>query len=96
VAARSYLTEQLGAAFADVADRYRLLAGRTPNNRQDPGAIVCACFEVGRNQIINAVASGRCRSVDAVGTATGAGTSCGSCRTEIGGLIHSTHVAKAG
>ena len=95
-AARSYLADQLSATFDDAGARYRLLAGRTPSNRRDPGAIICACFEVGRNDILDAVASGRCVSVEAVGTATRAGTSCGSCRVEIGGLIHAARVAKAG
>lgn len=95
-AARDYLADQLSVTFNDAGARYRLLAGRIPNDRPDPGPIVCACFEVGRNQILDAVASGRFISVEAVGAATRAGTNCGSCRTEIGGLIHATRIAKAG
>jgi assimilatory nitrate reductase catalytic subunit len=95
-AARSYLADQLSVMFDDAGARYRLLAGRTPNNRRDPGPIICACFEVGRNEILDAVVSGRCVNAEAVGAATGAGTNCGSCRTDIGGLIHAARVAKAG
>ena len=95
-AARGYLADQLGAASDDAGARYRLLAGRAPSNRPDPGPIVCACFEVGRNQIITAIASGNGSSVEAVGAATCAGTNCGSCRAEIGGLIHAAGIAKAG
>jgi len=94
-AARGYLTDQLSEMFDDAGARYRLLAGRTPNDRRDPGPIVCVCLEVGRNDIIDAIASGSCVSVEAVGAATRAGTSCGSCRTEIGGLIHAARVANA-
>ncbi|MCA8928264.1 MAG: (2Fe-2S)-binding protein, partial [Alphaproteobacteria bacterium] len=43
-----------------------------------------------------AAAVGGCANVDAVGAATGAGTNCGSCRAEIGRLIHDHALAEAG
>ncbi len=95
-AARDFLAGQLGVTFDDAGARYHLLAGRIPSNRQDPGPIVCACFEVGRNQIVDAIVSGRCGTVEAVGTVTRAGTNCGSCRAEIGGLMHAARIAQAG
>jgi len=94
--ARRYLADQLGATFDDAPARYRLLAGRVPNDRPDPGPIVCNCFEIGRNEILSAVVSGKAASIEAVGAATRAGTNCGSCRTEIGKLIHASRIQKAG
>ncbi len=95
-AARDYLADQLGQTFDAAADRYRLLAARAPSDRPDHGPIVCACFEVGRNQIIAAATSAGCASIDAIGAMTRAGTNCGSCRAEIGGLINAARIAKAG
>jgi assimilatory nitrate reductase catalytic subunit len=94
--ARSFLADQLGATFADTADRYRLLAGRAGAGQRDKGPIVCACLEVGRNDILQALAGGCAPTVDAVGEATRAGTNCGSCRAEIRGMIDATRHAKAG
>ncbi|MEQ1611918.1 MAG: (2Fe-2S)-binding protein, partial [Hyphomicrobiaceae bacterium] len=93
--ARGYIAEQIGRTFDDANGRYRLLAGRPGSGTRDVGPIVCACHEVGRNDILDAVGAGCC-TVDAVGAATRAGTNCGSCRAEIGGLIHATRLAHAG
>jgi assimilatory nitrate reductase catalytic subunit len=63
------------------------LAGRPAANRPDPGATVCACLNVGINTIRDAILSGRALTVTALGEALGAGTSCGSCRPELAGLL---------
>jgi assimilatory nitrate reductase catalytic subunit len=83
--ARTWLAECLGAEFAR-ADRLRLLAGRPGGLSRDRGAIVCACFDVGRNEILEAIAGG-CANVVEVGAAVKAGTNCGSCRAEISKLV---------
>jgi assimilatory nitrate reductase catalytic subunit len=70
------------------ARRSDVLAGRPGADRPDTGAIVCACLSVGINGIVEAI-NGGCDSVDAIGVATGAGTNCGSCRSEIQGIIAS-------
>ncbi len=95
-APRGWITEQLIGEAAIDSSRLRLLAGRAPANAPDRGAIVCACFEVGFNQIAAAVTTGGCMSVAAVGAALQAGTNCGSCRTEIGRIIDANRLAKAG
>ncbi|MEO0938363.1 MAG: molybdopterin-dependent oxidoreductase [Pseudomonadota bacterium] len=64
----------------------RALAGRPAEGAPDAGPIVCSCMAVGRNQILGAIDAGA-RTLDAVGTSCGAGTSCGSCRAEISGLL---------
>ncbi|HRD76672.1 MAG TPA: nitrate reductase [Hyphomicrobiaceae bacterium] len=92
---RVWLAEHLARDIASPADRLRLLAGRPGAGERDAGPIVCACFAVGANDIAAAVARGS-TSIAAVGAATSAGTNCGSCRAEIGRLIHAARVAKAG
>jgi assimilatory nitrate reductase catalytic subunit len=94
--ARDFIADQLDTAVEAPAARFRLLAGRAPAGQPDAGPIVCACFEVGRNRILEAIRSGDCSSIEKVGAATNAGTNCGSCRAEIGELIHATRLAKAG
>lgn len=91
---RGWLIGQLGQALEGAA-RLRLLAGRAGDGAADPGALVCACFSVGINQITGAIKAGAC-TVEAVGACLKAGTNCGSCRMEIGRLIDASSTAKAG
>ena len=63
------------------------LAGHPGADRPDPGATVCACLNVGINTIREAIQTRRALSVAALGAALGAGTSCGSCRPELAGLL---------
>lgn len=63
------------------------LAGRARMDAPDPGPTVCACLNVGLNTIRAAIVNGSAMSVDALGQALGAGTSCGSCRPELAALI---------
>ena len=66
-------------------ERRSLLAGR-PAEGPAPEPPICVCMGVGMTAIRAAIAGG-CRSVDAVGVATKAGTNCGSCRPEIATLL---------
>jgi assimilatory nitrate reductase catalytic subunit len=79
--ARDHLANRLNAAEPMV------LAGRPSADVPDPGATVCACLNVGVNTIREAIQSGRALTVAALGEALGAGTSCGSCRPELAGLL---------
>lgn len=76
-------------------ERLALLSGRSPVAAPAVGRIVCACFNVGINQLTAAVASG-CATVEAVGVKLSAGTNCGSCRPEIRNIIngHRAHAAE--
>jgi assimilatory nitrate reductase catalytic subunit len=67
-------------------ERFQVLAGRAPADMPDPGAIVCSCFQVGCNQISEAVRNGA-NSVQMIGGVSKAGTNCGSCRSEIQSLL---------
>ncbi|ARE40373.1 Assimilatory nitrate reductase large subunit [Rhodovulum sp. P5] len=79
---RPHVAAQIGAeGTLDV------LSGRPGANRPEPGPTVCACFEVGVNTIMAAIQSQRLTSVEEIGTALRAGTSCGSCRPELATLL---------
>ncbi len=92
--ARDLVVAALTATFDDSRARLRVLAGRAGGDTVDAGPTVCACFNVGRNTIIAAIAAGA-STADAIGKATSAGTNCGSCRAELGGMLHATHHQKA-
>ncbi|MDP2517959.1 nitrate reductase [Shimia thalassica] len=64
-----------------------ILAGRPGADQPDPGAIVCACFNVGVNTIIDAIVQKDLISVDQIGIALEAGSNCGSCRPELAALL---------
>jgi assimilatory nitrate reductase catalytic subunit len=64
-----------------------LLAGRPATPAPDRGPIVCVCFDVGMNSILDAIATQALTSVEAVGAALHAGTNCGSCRPAIARLL---------
>lgn len=70
-------------------DRKWLLHGVKPGVRADSAPIVCACAGVSAKKINDAIAAGA-GDADAVGAATGAGVTCGSCRPEIKRLIAQT------
>ena len=80
--ARQYLAWMLGTV-----PEMTILAGRPGMNRPDPGAMICACFDVGVNTIADAIAKQGLITVDALGAALRAGTNCGSCRPELRALI---------
>jgi assimilatory nitrate reductase catalytic subunit len=87
--ARSWIVERLGELVAP-AERLRLLAGRPVAEARDRGPIVCACFDVGRNEILETAAElGEAATVAAIGACLKAGANCGSCRGEIAKLIAS-------
>ena len=73
-----------------------LLAGRPGADRRDPGATVCACFDVGENTILAAIAERNLADVEAVGRALRAGTGCGSCLPEIRALLGAAAIPAGG
>ena len=83
---RDWLAELFALEELSPMDRALLLVGRAPGQPIETGPIVCACRGVRQAKIEAAIAEG-CGSVDAVAEATGAGSSCGSCRPEIARLL---------
>ncbi|MBV8107739.1 MAG: molybdopterin-dependent oxidoreductase [Hyphomicrobiales bacterium] len=91
---RSWAVDQLSADFADHRARIAVVAGRPGKGLVEKGATVCSCFAVGAKQIAAAVMSG-CVTVEAVGQVLQAGTNCGSCRSEIKGIIDANRLEAA-
>jgi assimilatory nitrate reductase catalytic subunit len=83
---RDWLAELFAKAPLPPEQRALLLVGRPPGQPLDTSPIVCACRGVRRSRIEAAAAAG-CDTIDAIGEATGAGASCGSCRPEIGRML---------
>ena len=87
---REWLIAQLASAAPGPME---LLAGRPAVPLPDRGPVVCVCFDVGMNTIVEAIAGQRLLSVEAVGAALSAGTNCGSCKPTIRRLIGETKEA---
>jgi assimilatory nitrate reductase catalytic subunit len=85
---RVWLGSLFGEKPLDAGQRRWLLSGRARDGELDTGAVVCACFGVGRRAIESTIAGG-CRDVRALGTRLRAGTNCGSCVPELRRLIAS-------
>ncbi|WP_417519767.1 molybdopterin-dependent oxidoreductase [Minwuia sp.] len=83
---REWLIGQLGQTITDPAQQHRILAGRPGDGNAGPGAMVCACNNVGAQTITEAISVGA-NTVRCVGERTGAGTGCGSCQGEIGRML---------
>lgn len=79
----SWLGRNLGAA-QDPAS-WKKLAG-DDSAGADPGRLICSCFEVGENQIVNAIKSG-CADAGQLGVWLRCGTNCGSCVPELTQLV---------
>ena len=86
---RDYLAGLPGSEAAGV------LTGRAPLDLPDPGPVLCSCFSVGINTILDAIETRGLMTVDAIGEALEAGTNCGSCRPEIADLLTRVNMAEA-
>lgn len=82
VLSRSAAVAYIGTAI----DPLVALAGRAAADQPDCGATVCACFNVGRTTLVNAISAGA-DTLAQLGDATCAGTNCGSCKPELGALL---------
>jgi assimilatory nitrate reductase catalytic subunit len=80
--ARTHVAGLLGKDISTLA----ALAGRAGADQPDPGATVCACFDVGINTLRAEIANGA-QTVPELCQRTGAGTNCGSCKPELAILI---------
>ena len=84
-AARDWLAGQLGCVITGPT-RLAILSGQPGKDAGDPGPQVCSCLGVGRNTILDAI-DGGAGTLNAIGACTGAGTNCGSCRSDIRKLL---------
>ena len=83
--------EWLGSLFSEEAlseaARISILTGRPANAAADIGPVICACFSVGRDALIQAIRSQQLVSTEEIGETLDAGTNCGSCIPELNALI---------
>ncbi|BBN59947.1 nitrate reductase [Hydrogenovibrio marinus] len=70
-------------------ERRSLLAGKA-SGAKDAGKIICSCFSVGFNTIVEAIQNDHLTSVEAIGQALKAGTNCGSCVPELQEILQET------
>ena len=82
----SVVKELFAAETLTDAQRRMLLSGRASDGVRSAGAVVCACFGVGRTTICNAIAAGAQTPAE-IGRRLKAGTNCGSCVPELKQLI---------
>jgi assimilatory nitrate reductase catalytic subunit len=69
------------------AQRASLLSGKPSRGEPERGRTVCACFNVGRNTLVEAIRQQGLTSVEAIGALLQAGTNCGSCVPELRALL---------
>ncbi|MFT4021088.1 MAG: molybdopterin-dependent oxidoreductase [Acinetobacter sp.] len=67
--------------------RKALLAGAAMSGANSDGPLVCSCFKVGKNRIVDAIKSNNLTNEKQVTACLKAGGNCGSCLPEIRGLI---------
>lgn len=67
--------------------RKALLAGLPMSAQSNEGAVVCSCFKVGKNKIIETIKAQNISDEKQVTACLKAGGNCGSCLPEIRGLI---------
>ncbi len=79
---RTWLGDLFTEAELDDRSRMHLLAGQA-SGAKDVGAIVCSCFGVGINTIVEAIHENKLVTPEAIGAALKAGTNCGSCVPEL-------------
>jgi assimilatory nitrate reductase catalytic subunit len=91
---RAVDTQWLAGLFAEPGlsplQRADLIAGKPAGAQADTGPIICACFSLGRNQLIAAIQAHHLFDAKALGACTQAGTNCGSCLPELKALIAQT------
>ncbi len=84
---RSWLIDLFDKKVLTESQRRHLLAASPPTGQVDNGDIICSCFGVGRNVIVNGICEAGLDTPEAIGSALRAGTNCGSCIPELRNLI---------
>ncbi|WP_076418629.1 nitrate reductase [Colwellia sp. UCD-KL20] len=83
-----FIEKQIGKKH-NPKTRFKLLSALDSDGSLDVGEIICSCFQVGEKTIKQAIASGDCSSVEALGKQLKCGTNCGSCIPELKAFISS-------
>lgn len=61
---------------------------RLMSQQPDQGRLVCACFGVGFNTIVDTITSRQLTTAQQIGEVLQAGTNCGSCVPELKQILH--------
>lgn len=69
------------------AARLNLLSGLPGPGEQEAGKVVCACFSIGRNVLLEAIHSQQLTTTSLIGKSLKAGTNCGFCIPELNKII---------
>jgi assimilatory nitrate reductase catalytic subunit len=83
---RSWLGSVFTKSELDAKTRLNLLAGQL-SGAKDEGKMICSCFGIGLNTIVEAIHKDKLTSVEAIGKALKAGTNCGSCLPELTDIL---------
>jgi len=84
---REWLAAQFREPEIGDAVRPSLLAGGPAQHDGAVAGIVCACFSVARNVLVDVIRAQSLTTAAEIGRILGAGTSCGSCVPELNALI---------
>lgn len=82
----AWLSKQFQQSIDTPAQRMSLLAGKPMDNKDECGAIICSCFEVGEHTIRQAIRQGA-NSTDKLAAQLKCGSNCGSCLPEIRAIL---------
>ena len=85
--ARNWLASLFAKDALSDEDRISLLTGKPPSTEKDQGKVVCACFGVGENTIVDSIQSHKLTTAAEIGKCLKAGTNCGSCVPELKALL---------
>ena len=84
---RAWLETLFGQSELSGTERRYLLSGKAPGDQPAQGRTVCACFGVGEQTILDAIAGGNITTVEQISDCLKAGSNCGSCLPELRALL---------
>ena len=90
--AREWLTEQFTELTIDKEQRSKLVVATSGPNVADPGPVICSCFNIGENTIVDFINESKPDSIETIGKCLKAGTNCGSCKPELKFLLSETEI----
>ncbi|VAW45130.1 Assimilatory nitrate reductase large subunit [hydrothermal vent metagenome] len=85
---RTWLGTLFTTSELDAKTRLNILAGQL-SGAKDEGKMICSCFGIGLNTIVDAIQKDKLTTVEAIGQALKAGTNCGSCLPELKDILAS-------
>lgn len=84
---RDWLIPMFAKKVLDASDRMALMLGRPAQAGKGCGRVICSCFNVGEETILQAIRDKGLNTTLAIGQSLKAGTNCGSCLPELKSLL---------